>query len=63
MTEAQAKAILFHSVFGTYKEDLSILEVVTEHLRWSTRSEMGDCMKGMGTSNKVVHINPIKFTY
>ncbi|CAH2088479.1 unnamed protein product [Euphydryas editha] len=40
MTEEVASQIVYHSIFGTYKEDLSILSQITKTGNWYTREEI-----------------------
>ncbi|KAG8256087.1 hypothetical protein J6590_076828 [Homalodisca vitripennis] len=44
-TPEQAASILFHSVWGTYSEDLNVLEYMTGKT-FPTRSELGNCFQG-----------------
>lgn len=43
MEAEQAQKIVFHAMFGTYKEDLGILEQITTVGKWFTREELGSC--------------------
>lgn len=54
LTKEQASQVVFHSIFGTYREDLSILEQVTNVQNWQTRSEVGSNFRGKGTSTTTV---------
>jgi hypothetical protein len=56
MEVEQASQIVFHGIFGTYKEDLSILEAITNVSNWYTREDMGDCFKQQGTTS---HQTPV----
>lgn len=40
-TEEQASQIVFHTIFGTFKEDLGVLKSITLVGNWSTRQELG----------------------
>lgn len=40
-TEEQAAQIVFHTIFGTFKEDLGVLKSITSVGNWSTRQELG----------------------
>lgn len=40
-TEEQAAQIVFHTIFGTYKEDLGVLRAITNIGNWGTRQELG----------------------
>ncbi len=63
MNSDQAQQIAFHSIFGTYKEDLSLLSAVTEKAVWNTRTELGNSMQQMGTSGKKVAFKYPQFKY
>lgn len=40
-TEEEAAQIVFHTIFGTYKEDLGVLKTITTTGSWRTRQELG----------------------
>lgn len=40
-TEEQAAQITFHTIFGTFKEDLGVLQAITNVGTWNTRQELG----------------------
>lgn len=40
-TEEQAAQIVFHTIFGTFKEDLGVLKTITSIGTWYTRQELG----------------------
>lgn len=40
-TEEQAAQIVFHTIFGTFKEDLGVLKTITNIGTWNTRQELG----------------------
>lgn len=64
MEEEKASQIVFHGIFGTYKEDLAILEAITDVVSWFTREEMGGCFKQQGTTDKHTKIKlPAVHTY
>ncbi|KAK9880152.1 hypothetical protein WA026_010022, partial [Henosepilachna vigintioctopunctata] len=63
MTESMARQILFHSIFGTFKEDLSILKQITDLGTWNTREEMGGSFKKMTTCGKSVQVFPVALKY
>lgn len=44
-TKEQAAHVVFHSIFGTFKEDLSILGQIANVGSWFTREELSDCFK------------------
>lgn len=50
-TEEQASQIVFHTIFGTFKEDLGVLKSITSVGNWSTRQELG---KSFSKSKEVV---------
>lgn len=50
-TEEQASQIVFHTMFGTFKEDLGVLKSITSVGNWSTRQELG---KAFSKSKEVV---------
>lgn len=50
-TEEQASQIVFHTIFGTLKEDLGVLKSITSVGNWSTRQELG---KACSKSKEVV---------
>lgn len=56
MEEEKASQIVFHSIFGTFREDLSILSQVTDVGKWFTREEMGGIFKQQGSSVEVTKI-------
>lgn len=61
-TEKEAKQVLFHTIFGTYKEDLSILSQITNQGSWLNRESMGKSFRNQ-TSGKHVTFKPIKLIY
>lgn len=40
-TEEEAAQIVFHTIFGTYKEDLGVLKAITSVGNWLTRQQLG----------------------
>jgi len=59
-----ATQIFFHSVWGTYCENLGVLQwMVAEDGEWSDRSDMGNCFKGYGTCDSNMAFNPPKIRY
>lgn len=40
VNENEARQIVYHSVFGTYKEDLTILSQITDQGTWNTREDL-----------------------
>lgn len=63
MTEEVASQILYHSIFGTYKEDLSILSQITRTGNWYTREEMGNSFRNMTGGGAVQLKPPIQVMY
>nr|QMP82185.1 nucleocapsid protein [Blattodean orthomyxo-related virus OKIAV181] len=62
-TQQQASQVLYHCIFGTYKEDLGVLSAITNNGTWSTREELGKSFQGAGTSTTVAEITPIRQVY
>lgn len=56
MESEKASQIVFHGIFGMYKEDLAILSQITDVSLWFTREEMGSCFRQQGKSEKVIKI-------
>lgn len=56
MEEEKASQVVFHGIFGTFKEDLAVLEEITNISRWFTREDLGSCFRNQGTSGKTTHI-------
>lgn len=50
-TEEHASQFVFHTIFGTFKEDLGVLKSITSVGNWSTRQELG---KAFSKSKEVV---------
>lgn len=44
-SDSLAKQICYHTMFGTYKEDLGISAQITNIQNWYTREEMGEVFK------------------
>lgn len=63
MEEEMAAQIVFHSIFGTYKEDLSILSQITDIASWYTREEMGPCFRKQGTTEHITKVTLPKIRY
>lgn len=53
-TQQEAGQVTYHCIFGTFKEDLSLLSQITNTSQWKTREELGECFKEMGTTDKNV---------
>lgn len=60
MSEETAAQINFHSVMGSQKENLDLLDWMTG-AKFQTRREMGNCFARKGESGKHVAFNPIPF--
>lgn len=63
LDDYQAAQATFHAIFGTYKEDLGVLEVITNHARWYTREEFGGKFRKMGTSTSFTTFRLPKLIY
>jgi hypothetical protein len=59
-TQQEASQILYHCIFGTYKEDLGVLAQITNCSTWYTREDLGRKFQGVGTSKKEVAFKPIQ---
>jgi hypothetical protein len=62
MTPDLASQALLHSVFGTYREDLSLLEWQTG-MQFNTRREFGEAFKCKATKGYDRAVKPIPFIY
>jgi hypothetical protein len=62
-TDTMAGQIIYHCIFGTYKEDLGVLEQITNCGRWYTREELGKKFQGAGESKKAVVANIVRQTF
>lgn len=58
-SESVAAQIVYHSTFGTYKEDLSLLEWATSEKKWATRKDIGADFQKMTTCGEVRTFTPI----
>nr|QMP82250.1 nucleocapsid protein [Lepidopteran orthomyxo-related virus OKIAV178] len=63
METEKASQIVFHSIFGTYKEDLSILSQITSVSLWYTREQMGTCFRQQGSSTSTTKIELPKMRF
>lgn len=54
--EEKASQIVFHGIFGTFKEDLYILGKITNVSNWFTREELGTCFRNQGESKSLTKI-------
>lgn len=63
MTEEIASQILYHSIFATYKEDLSILSQITRTGNWYTREEMGKSFRNITGGSATILRPPIQVVY
>lgn len=63
MQEEMAAQIVFHGIFDTFKEDLSILSQITNIANLFTREEMGNCFRqpGKGSCNTKVVLPQMKY--
>nr|QPL15318.1 nucleoprotein [Raphidiopteran orthomyxo-related virus OKIAV180] len=60
----QAGQIVFHSVFGTYKEDLGILSEITDYRSpWATRENMGSSFQKQNTEGRQIKYTKIGLRY
>jgi hypothetical protein len=50
--EQEAKHVIYHAVFGMYKEDLSILSQITGCTTWYTREELRKWFQKMTTHQR-----------
>lgn len=62
-SQQEAAQIMYHSIFGTIKDDLGILSQITNCATWYTREDLGKKSKGAGTTMREVKISPIKQVY
>lgn len=56
MEVEKASQIVYHSIFGTFKEDLSILAQITGVSLWYTREQLGTCFRQQGSSEAMTRI-------
>jgi hypothetical protein len=63
MEPEKASQIVFHGIFGSYKEDLSILSQTTDISLWYTKEEMGPCFRQQDKSDQVTKIQLPKLKY
>ncbi|KAK9877656.1 hypothetical protein WA026_019326 [Henosepilachna vigintioctopunctata] len=63
MSEHVAKQICFQSIFGTFKQDLSILSEITNQGTWNTKEDMESCFKKMTTCGKSSKFYPIALKF
>jgi hypothetical protein len=61
-TQQEASQILYHCIFGTYKEDLGVLAQITNCSTWFTREDFGRKFQGVGASKKEISFKPIQQT-
>nr|QMP82326.1 nucleocapsid protein [Phasmatodean orthomyxo-related virus OKIAV172] len=62
-TDTIAKQIVYHAMFGTFKEDLSILEKITNLANWSTREQMGRAFQKATTEGTRIRFRPVQQVY
>lgn len=58
-TSVEAQQIIFHCIFGTHKEDLSILERITKLGIWNTREKFGKKFIKMTMCDSSINFYPI----
>lgn len=61
LTQEKTSQIVFHAIFGTYKEDLGVLGQLTDTAHWYTREEMGAGFKK--TQRKLIPVKLPKLRY
>lgn len=54
--------VIFHSMFGTYLEDLNILSQITTHAKWHQRKDLNTVFNKRAAQNAAI-VSPIKFKY
>lgn len=54
--------VVFHAMFGTYLENLNVLEKITNKAKWHTHKEVNAVFQKRAEKEKVV-FNPITFKY
>lgn len=54
-TENMSQAV-FHAIYGSFSEDFSLLQWMTDTRKWYTRKEMGNFMEGYGSSKETVPV-------
>lgn len=60
-TNEAARQVVFHASFGTFKEDLSLLEQITNVKPFLTRKQLDKMFRGMGDQNaNRVQFSPVK---
>nr|XP_012152155.1 PREDICTED: uncharacterized protein LOC105664042 isoform X2 [Megachile rotundata] len=59
-TDSQAKQVCYHSMFGTYKEDLGILSQITNQATWDTREELDRIFQKANTTGTSITFEPVK---
>lgn len=60
-TEEQAAQIVFHTIFGTFKEDLGVLRAITNIGNWSTRQELGKAFAKSKEAVRTFSLPQLKF--
>lgn len=60
ITDTTARQIVYHCMFGTFKEDLNLLAKITDQGTWYTRSEIGNHFQKLGSSDRSCDFNLIK---
>lgn len=54
---------VFHAIWGSYTEDLSLLAWMTSQKKWTTRKEFGGLMEKLGTSKGTISITIPQLIY
>lgn len=62
MNDVHASQIVFHSIFGTYSEDMGVLSEITNVGKWCTREELGKSFQSMGDSSTTRTFSLPKFS-
>nr|XP_033322045.1 uncharacterized protein LOC117218080 [Megalopta genalis] len=62
-TDTIAKQVCYHSMFGTYKEDLGILSQITNLADWCTRQEMKGVLRKVNTEGDLIEFEPVKVVF
>lgn len=61
--DAEDAQIVYHAIFGTFKEDLGVLAQITKQGNWKTRNELGTCFKCQGDKNMECEFTLIEQSY
>lgn len=63
LTQDQASQLCFHSMFGTYTDNLYLLQEITNVGSWDTRNDFGDKIKGLGVEAPTRLFDMPKFVF